>query len=263
MNKAIKKSIFTIVLSGLGMMVLAMPVFAATSFLLSPVNVNVTEGQNFSVVIAVDPQDVKNYTVKVELEYPADLVEVKSFTLGSDWMALSQSGYDLIDNTNGVLVKTAGYPGGLSSAATFGTVSFLAKKAGDGIIKIASDSFVLNEENENVLITPLTETFVAVASPPLPEEEEILPEGETEEGIGEEEEEEEEEVISPEEEEVVSPEEEVSQKGSASMLAAGLGIAWRKIIQSTLLTIVVILCLMTLILIGARKWWLFRKKRKK
>ncbi len=250
MNKAIKKSIFTIILSGLGMMVLAMPVFAATSFSLSPVNVNVTEGQNFSVVIAVDPQDVKNYTVKVELEYPADLVEAKSFTLGSDWMALSQSGYDLIDNTNGVLVKTAGYPGGLSSAATFGTVSFLAKKAGDGIIKIASDSIVLNEENQNVLIIPLAETFVAVASPPLPEEEEEVKE----------------EVISPEEEvkeEVISPEEEVSQKGLVSMLAASLGIAWRKITQSTFLTIVIILCLIALILIGARGWWLFRKKRKK
>ena len=258
MNKAIKKSIFTIILSGLGMMVLAMPVFAAASLSLSPVNVNVTEGQNFSVVIAVDPQDVKNYTVKVELEYPADLVEAKSFTLGSDWMALSQSGYDLIDNTNGVLVKTAGYPGGLSSAATFGTVSFLAKKAGDGIIKIASDSIVLNEENQNVLITPLTETFVAVASPPLPEEE-VLSE---EEEVISPEEEEKEEVISPEEE-VISPEEEVPQKGLASMLAASLGTAWRKITQSTFLTIIVILCSVALILIGAREWWLFRKKRKK
>lgn len=244
MKKAIKKSILTIILSGLGMMVLAMPVFAATSFSLSPVNVNVTKGQNFSVVIAVDPQGVKNYTVKVELEYPADLVEAESFTLGSGWMALSQSGYDLIDNTNGVLVKTAGYPGGLSSAVTFGTVSFLAKKAGDGIIKIASDSIVLNEENQNVLITLLTETFVAVASPPLPEEEVISLEEE-------------------EKEEVISPEEEVSQKGLASMLADDLGIVWRKITQSTLLTIVVILCLIALILIRAKEWWLFRKKRKK
>jgi len=146
-----RKLLFTISLAALGVIVLAMPALAATTVSLSPVNISVTSGKNFNVVIAVNPQGASNYTEKIELDYPADLLQVKSFSLGSNWMALSQTGYDLIDNTNGKLIKTAGYPGGISSSATFGTISFYAKKAGSGTIKLGSGSLALDANNQNVL----------------------------------------------------------------------------------------------------------------
>ncbi|MDP3004534.1 MAG: hypothetical protein Q8N43_03500, partial [Candidatus Azambacteria bacterium] len=89
---------------------------------------------------------------------------VKSFNFGNSWMALSQTGYDLIDNTNGTLIKTAGYPGGLSSSATFGIVSFYAKKAGSGTIKLGNGSLALDANNQNVLSSSPS-VSVAVTAP--------------------------------------------------------------------------------------------------
>ena len=159
-----RKLLFTISLAALGVIVLAMPALAATTVSLSPVNISVTSGKNFNVVIAVNPQGASNYTERIELDYPADLLQVKSFSLGSNWMALSQTGYDLVDNANGTLIKTAGYPGGLSSSATFGTISFYAKKAGSGVIKLGTGSLALDANNQNVLSgTP--SVSVAITAP--------------------------------------------------------------------------------------------------
>ena len=163
-----KKILITILLTALGIAVLAMPALAATTVSFSPASVNVVSGKSFNVVVAVNPQGASNYTEKIELDYPADLLQVKSFSLGSNWMALSQPGYDLIDNTNGVLIKTAGYPGGLSSSATFGTVSFYAKKAGSGTIKLGSGSLALDANNQNVLSGAPQVAFTVTAPASVP-----------------------------------------------------------------------------------------------
>ncbi len=172
------KTIFTIILGVLGLVVLAGPVLAASTLSLSPTSINVTQGQNFNLMVAINPQGVKNYTVKVELEYSADLLEIKTFTLADNWMALSQQGYDLIDNENGLLIKTAGYPGGVSESINFGTILFLAKQAGSGVIKIGDNSFVLDQVNQDVLSSTLPQTSVVIASPVSePEsEDETIPE---------------------------------------------------------------------------------------
>ena len=159
-----KKILFTISLTALGIAVLAVSAMAATTVSFSPASVNVVSGKSFNVVVAVNPQGVSNYTEKIELTFPADILEVKSFSFGNSWMALSQTGYNLIDNTNGILVKTAGYPGGLSSSATFGTVSFYAKKAGSGTIKLGSGSLALDAINQNVL-SGAPSVSVAITAP--------------------------------------------------------------------------------------------------
>jgi len=62
------------------------------------------------------------------------------------------------------LIKTAWYPGGISSSATFGTVSFYAKKAGSGTIKLGTGSLALDANNQNVLSgTP--SVSVAITAP--------------------------------------------------------------------------------------------------
>lgn len=130
---------------------IAATTFAATTVSLSPVNVSVVEGQNFNLVVSVNSQIVKSYMVKSEIKFPADVFEVESFNFGNNWVQLSQPGYNLTDNTNGVLIKTAGYPGGLSSQADFGTVVFKAKKSGTGTIKVTENSQALNAESLNVI----------------------------------------------------------------------------------------------------------------
>src|SRR3989344_7692792 len=117
--KKMKKITITIATTILGILFFASPVVAATTASISPNDINVTLGQKFSITISVNPQGTANYAEKLEINYPADILEVKSFTLGSNWIAMAQSGYDSIDNTNGVLIKTAGYPGGLTSLTHF------------------------------------------------------------------------------------------------------------------------------------------------
>lgn len=146
-------------------LILTASVSAATIVSFSPVSVNVTEGQSFNLVVKVDPQSVKNYTVKLALDYPADLLKVNSFTFGTNWMPVSQTGYDSIDNTNGLLIKTAGYPGGLSSQTTFGTISFSAKKAGSGVIQVTNDSLALNATNQNLLTGTAQVSFTTNSIP--------------------------------------------------------------------------------------------------
>ncbi len=131
-----------------GIIILAVSV-QATTVSLSPSDINLIEGENFNITIIVNPEN-PNYTVKAELKYPADLIHVKSFSFGSGWMPISQQNYDLIDNENGVLIKSAGYPGGFSSSKTFGIVSFHAKKTGSGLIEMGENSLILDIESQDV-----------------------------------------------------------------------------------------------------------------
>lgn len=157
------KKILQFGLASLVIMLAALPVFAGT-FSLSPANVSVKQGQSFNAVISLNPQGVKNYTAKIELKYPANLLEVKSFSFGDKWMPLSQTGYDLIDNVGGTMIKTAGYPGGSVSTVTFGTVSFVAKKSGNGTISVGSNSQIFDATNANVL-SGLSQISVAISTP--------------------------------------------------------------------------------------------------
>lgn len=101
-------------------------------------------------------------------DFPKDLAIIQSFNMGSNWMALSQPGYDLLDNTNGVLIKTAGYPGGISSTKTFGVVNFSAKKEGIGKITATANSMILNGNNQNVLSGTPIDVNLNISAIPVP-----------------------------------------------------------------------------------------------
>lgn len=159
MKKIITTRIFTI----LGALLFAVPVFAATTVSLSPSPINVTAGQTFNVVVTVSPSGTKDFAEKVQLQFPAGILKVNSFTPASSWMALTTSGYDAIDNTNGTIVKSGGYPSGISSATAFGTISFTALKAGSGSITVGSQSSAFVTSGQSA-ITGSGTAFV-VASP--------------------------------------------------------------------------------------------------
>lgn len=246
------KNILIIGLVILGGFLLVGSVWAATTISFSPTNINVSPGENFNLIISLNPQGIRNYTVKTEISYPTDLLEVKSFSFGSGWMALSQTGYDLIDNTNGQLIKTAGYPGGIPTVATFGTIAFSAKKAGSGTISLSSNSMALDAENQNILVSPLAEASVKIVAPvaPLtPPSISTSPTTPEEEVTGE-------EITPPAEEEVVISEEKVAEEptekpsllaGIGNLITFGTGKAWVGIVIS-----IVILLLIYFIVRGIR-----------
>ena len=239
-----KKTIFTFLLAGFVALALTAPVFAATTVSLSPTGINATEGQNFTLTVKIDPQDLKNYTAKIELTYPADLLRARSFNFGTSWMPVSQPGYDLIDNANGILIKTAGYPGGLAAQATFGTISFFAKKTGSGIIKLGSNSLALDATNQNLLGSDNVQTSFEIAAAPVSEP--VV-----------------EEVIAEPVIEVQIPEEKViKEEVLRTNFLADLSSAWGGAGRMTIVMIVAVLCLMALVFMILKERKTVRKRKK-
>ncbi len=158
-----KKITLTSIVTILGTLAFSFPVLAATTVTLTPANVKVATGQQFNMVVTVDPQGTKNMVEKVEVDFPADLLEVTSFTPGNGGMVLNQTGFDLTDNTNGVLVKTAGYTGGISAPTMFGTILFTAKKAGSGTVKVGGQSAAFSVSGQSP-ITGVSSTFTVNAA---------------------------------------------------------------------------------------------------
>lgn len=163
-----KKNVLTIIIASV-LIFLGWSV-SATTITFSSANISVVEGDVFDLDIGLNPQGSTSYTAKAEVRYPADLLEVKSFSLATGWMVVSQRGYDQIDNSNGLLVKTGGYPGGITNFTKFGTIRFLAKKTGSGIVKVTTNSLVLNAANQNVLVEPLVEASINISASATPTE---------------------------------------------------------------------------------------------
>lgn len=146
-----KTNIFSLViLIALASLIAGVPALAANIFI-SPENINVKAGQSFDVTISIDPKNVSVYTVKADLSFPANLLELKSFTFSGTWIPLSQTGYDSVNNSAGIMIKTAGYPGGVAKSVILGTAQFRAKASGSGAITVTTNSFVYDAASQNVL----------------------------------------------------------------------------------------------------------------
>ncbi len=108
------------------------------------------EGQEFEVVVLVENKSKeKNYSAQLIVNYPDDLLEVKTFYYWQGWLPILKPDYD--ENKNGLLIKTAGFPEGFTGEKVFGVIRFVVKKTGEGILRMHEDSFVLDKENKNVL----------------------------------------------------------------------------------------------------------------
>ena len=126
-------------------------IIADTTYSFSATELSVPGGGNFTLRIVLDPHNTRSYTARMELSYPAGIISVDSFDFAQGWIPVLQPEYDVIDNSTGVLVKTAGYVRGTDMPVVFGTIDFSVKKRGRGVISINNDtSFVLNEKNKNI-----------------------------------------------------------------------------------------------------------------
>lgn len=158
------KNIITTIIAVAGLTLFAVPAMAATTATFSPSTVAVSAGKTFTVSISVNPNGKDNYAEKVEVKYPADMLEVRGFTFAPAWTALNQPGYDVTDNANGTLVKTAGYPSGFTGSTVFGTVTFYAKTSGTASISIGSNSLAFDAGSQSSITgTPATVTISTAA----------------------------------------------------------------------------------------------------
>lgn len=141
----------------------------ASSIIFNPSVVTVTAGKTFNLPIVIDPAGQPQYTVRLVISFPPDLLEITSFVFNSNWISLSQPGYDSLNNVSGELIKTAGFPKGFSSPILLGTITLRAKKSGESVIVVEPKSFVLNEENTSTLEFRPQVRIIAGQLPPLNE----------------------------------------------------------------------------------------------
>ena len=126
---------------------------ALTTATLNPNSITRAVGDTFDVVINLSPEaNVPNYSAKLTLSFNPNLLEVTHFRYADGAMPLSQPGYDVTNNSIGVITKTQGFPGGISRLTTFGVVTFKAKTAGKGIVALSTGSQALDANNNNVYV---------------------------------------------------------------------------------------------------------------
>ena len=135
------------------LLILLPQITLASSISLFSSTSSVKPDKTFSLSIYVDPETTSSYTAQANIDFPANLVSIESFTYAASWFPISQPGYDSIDNVNGSMVKTAGYPGGFSSSTLFGTAVVKVKSAGSIDIYVNDKSYVLDVDSNNTLDT--------------------------------------------------------------------------------------------------------------
>lgn len=121
----------------------------AAAFSTSPATINVSRGNTFAVAISVDPAGVKSYTMRANVSFDPSSIQLVSFVFAPKWIVLSQAGYDAEDNTSGVLIKTAGYPGGITSQVLLGTATFRAIASGKSSVSVTPSSLILDGQGKN------------------------------------------------------------------------------------------------------------------
>ncbi len=146
-----KKGIFATFMVLILLLLGVSQVRAESDFLLTPATATVEKGQTFTAYVSLNPNNIKNYTAELVLKYPANLLQATSFTFGPNLLEVNQPGYDSIDNTNGVLTKTAGIPGGSSSPGVFGTIVFSAKANGTATLSVDPKSLAYDSNSSNQL----------------------------------------------------------------------------------------------------------------
>ena len=150
---------------------------SAATISFSPATGGADVGNAFSLNVYIVPSaGEKIFTAKASIAYPAGLLEARSFSFAQNTFPLAQSGYDRNDTAAGVLIKTAGFPGGITGTTLLGTVTFYAKAAGSADIRAASDSEILNDANQNAftggntarysIAAPAVQTSPVITTPP-------------------------------------------------------------------------------------------------
>ncbi len=176
MNRIKKFSLYLITLSLVVFFTFAPSPAKAASIDLSSQVKNVVAGKTFKINVVVDPEGDRMFTVKAALSYPVDLLRITSFTFNDAWTPLNQPGYNKIDNEQGIMIKTGGYPSGTLSPVTLGVITFIGLKQGQATVKVNDGSTILNSDNKNILTDMGTATFV-FSQPLVSNEKKISPSG--------------------------------------------------------------------------------------
>lgn len=271
--KIIKK--ITLIIPILMIAIVLIPSTFAAGFSFSPTSGTYDKGQTYRVSIYVNPASDTVYTAKAEIKYPANLLEVRSFSFGSGWTALNQPGYDQINNSSGVLIKTGGFTAGLKNRTLLGTITFYAKSSGSADVSVGSGSLILDVDSKDTLNSypsasfTLSDKIEPVSIPAVINQAGEAPgqAGEILDSTIDTSEDTKDAQATSVEEDATSVEEDDSivlvEFSRTNFAAIALAFGWDKFASSFLLILLTILAFMGIVAFTTRKKWLNLKKRKR
>jgi|GEM_PF-3573432 len=145
---------------------LLLPVAAsAASFVVTPSSGSYTVGDSIVLNVSANPIGSTIYTAMLDARFSSDTLEASSFSLNDSLLPLKQSGYDALDNTNGILTKTGGFTGGITTTSAFGVIVLRAKVAGTGTFTISDSSKLLDSNNADQQSGAQTISFTIATKP--------------------------------------------------------------------------------------------------
>lgn len=147
-NNIIKVLFFALMIT-LSTYTLSSDIAIAAKIIMSPPSSKSMVGKLVTVNLDIDPETDRVYTVKADIRFPSDLVSVDSWTFNKDWIGLRQPEYDSLNNSAGILVRSAGFTGGVIERKRFGTIIFKTKTEGTATISINGKSFTLDADGNN------------------------------------------------------------------------------------------------------------------
>ncbi len=130
---------------------------------LEPTIKSVKAGELFDLAIRVSPNGESLDTVRVNLRFPADLLQVDHFTLGEQFPRISPG--VTVDNSAGTISE-----GGfnidhlVSTSGIFGTVTFMAVKEGAATIAVGDSSHLIANGDEKLAGTNLASAAITIAN---------------------------------------------------------------------------------------------------
>lgn len=141
---------------------------------LDPETVKVSAGERFTVRTRVLPGDGDIYTVRMVLDYPADILTLTDVKYNGPWMPLILGSENSLTSAS-TIIRTAGYPGGVDNNADFADLTFVAKRSGNGTIavndgsvtmdRLGRDRFSDQRDTVSITVTPLTTLVTAPTTP--------------------------------------------------------------------------------------------------
>lgn len=120
--------------------------------------------------VYVLPEDETLYTAQMALGYDQNILSVSDIKISEGWMSLEREGYSQV--TGGYVLKTAGFPGGISEKTPLLTFSLVKSGGGVASLVIEETSKIYDAKGNNLFSGVVVKTLgtPVVQESPLPQE---------------------------------------------------------------------------------------------
>jgi len=142
---------------------------SAATFTFAPAIGSYNTGATFTTSVFVSPAAGETISAtKVSLSFPADKLELVSYTPASATNILAHIGTSH-DNVAGTIIDNVAFNPGVTSSTKVATIVFKAKVAGQAQISVASDSKLLDSSNLDKSVSSPDASYTVTAPPTTPD----------------------------------------------------------------------------------------------